>query len=92
MSEPGIREHEARELLKKMRYDTTALQARITDMFRVLDKLDLPDPAEVSCPHCAVSFRSQVVLSEHVYHSHDGPVPETWLRAEALAAPDTAPG
>lgn len=92
MSEPELREHEIIELAKRLRYDLTACQGKLSDLLKLLGQLDLPDRETFVCPVCRVSSRSKVALSEHIYLSHDGPVPETWLRAEALAATDTAPG
>lgn len=46
---------------------------------------------ELSCPECPVVFRSQAVLDEHAYHSHDGPEPAHWSREPepfTLAADD----
>jgi len=39
----------------------------------------------VRCHHCGIPFRGQYALEEHVYRSHDGPIPQHVLRAEVLA-------
>lgn len=76
------------DLLRKIRYDCTAIQAKLTDAFAMLDTLHLPDaPRRLQCPSCAVSAGGPRELAEHAYHAHDGPLPEHWARVDALVEP-----
>ena len=70
------------EMLKKIRYDATAIQAKITDALNALNDLDLPDESRTKCPHCELKLRGPNTLSEHVYTSHDGPLPAHWVSAD----------
>jgi hypothetical protein len=72
------------DLLKKIRYDTTAIQAKVTDALKILNELNLPEQETVAC-ECGLKFRGPNTLAEHVHVSHDGPVPEHWLKAEAIS-------
>lgn len=78
------------ELFKRMRYDLTALQAKLTDAQNMLASLNLPAQHEVKCPVCGLRFRGVLSLDEHVHLSHDGPLPPHWLEAERLAGLTTA--
>lgn len=82
------REHDLVALLKRMRYDLTDLQMKVTDALNMVATLNLPDPAAVICPepNCGVTLRSERKLAEHLYQLHDGPEPEHWRQAETLAA------
>ncbi len=75
------------ELLKKMRYDLTALQGKLSDVMEQVAAL--PSKGEKPrCPHCDLVFRGKLSLDEHVHTSHGGPVPPHWLEAERLAGID----
>lgn len=76
---------DAYKLLRNIRMDLTAAQAKITDLFAILNDLDLEDKPRPRCPHCGLTFRFETSRDEHVYHAHDGPEPAHWVRAEALA-------
>jgi hypothetical protein len=73
------------ELLRKIRYDLTAAQGKLTDAIAAIAALNLPDASSVTCPTCGVHARGPNALAEHVHHSHAGPVPPAWLEAERLA-------
>ena len=73
------------ELLKRMRYDLTALQAKLTDAQNMLAALNLPAQREVKCDVCGLRFRGTLSLAEHLHVSHNGPLPAHWLEAERLA-------
>lgn len=70
------------ELLRKIRYDLTAAQAKLTDATNALAALNLPKATDLEC-HCGLRFGSKYKLDEHTYQSHDGPVPQHWLDLEA---------
>lgn len=73
-------------LLKKMRFDLTAMQVKLSEALRMAADANLPEPKEHACVQCGVSFRGELALAEHHYISHSGDVPEHWKEAERLAA------
>lgn len=70
------------DLLMKIRYDATAIQAKVTDTLNALNDLGLESRPAATC-ECGLEFRGQKTLAEHIHLSHDGPVPEHWLEVEA---------
>jgi hypothetical protein len=78
-------DHQLIEGLKKLRYDLTGMQVKVSELLRLAASLDLPEPAQRECPKCKATFRGPLSLSEHDYLSHDGPLPAHWARAEAMA-------
>ena len=74
------------ELLKKIRMDLSAAQAKITDLSSLLNELNVKDTSRPKCPKCGISFKNGSVLDEHLYISHQGPEPAHWLAAEELSA------
>ena len=82
MTEPA--DHEIVQALKKLRYDLTAMQAKVSDLLTMAAALNL-EPAEVHACRCGLRFPSQRRLAEHVYTSHDGPEPEHWRQTEGAA-------
>ena len=81
----GMNDHPFLEVLTKLQYDLTSIQARLTDLKRNL-ALELPSaPPEHRCEPCGITFKSRFALAEHTYLSHGGPEPEHWAAAEALA-------
>ena len=73
------------EMLRKIRYDLTAAQGKLTDVFSMLGELNLQDTPAHVCDRCGVKIRASALLAEHVYNSHAGPVPEHWERIEAMS-------
>ena len=73
------------ELARGLRYDLTAMQAKVTDLLNAIGELNLPDTTRSVCGQCGASFRGRLSLDEHLYVSHDGPEPPHWLKAEAKA-------
>lgn len=71
------------ELLKKIRYDATAIQAKVTDALNVLNELHLAAQPTTPCPRCGLETRGPNSLAEHLYNSHNGPVPAHYTQAEA---------
>lgn len=81
-------EHEAIVLARKLRYDLTAMQAKVTDILAALGRLDLPDGRDtLECPHCGPWHRSAELLAEHLYSVNPDvyPLPAHWAAADALA-------
>ena len=72
--------------LKRMRYDLTALQAKLSDALELAARVG-PTPPRPRCqePGCGVEMRGTHSLAEHVYLAHAGPVPAHWLVAEEQA-------
>ena len=61
-----------RELLIKIRYDATAIQAKVTDALLQLARLDVaPPPAPFVCPECGVEKRTEAMLLDHLANVHD---------------------
>lgn len=73
------------EMLRKIRYDLTAAQGKLTDVFSMLGELNVQDTPAHQCDRCGVTFRAPTLLAEHVYNSHAGPEPEHWKRIEAMS-------
>lgn len=74
-------------VLKKVRYDLTAAQAKLSEALRMVAAMDLDENAgeRVPCPKCGVKVTGPNMLAEHMYHSHKGPEPEVWKRIEAMS-------
>lgn len=78
-------DHELIALVKKLRYDLTGMQGKVSELLRALAALDLPEPSQRECEKCHAMFPGKLSLAEHVYLSHEGPEPEHWLEAERQA-------
>lgn len=78
-------EHELLEGLKKLRYDLTGMQVKVSELLRLAASLDLPDQKKWACPVCHAVFPGKHSFAEHKYLSHGGPEPEHWLEAERKA-------
>lgn len=76
-------EHELYTIARKLRYDLTAMQAKVTDLLNALGRADLPKTETTKCPKCGAGFKGPLSLAEHEHVSHDGPIPEHWLQIEA---------
>jgi hypothetical protein len=79
-------EHELMATLKKLRYDLTSMQVKVSEAIRFAASLDLPAPSQRTCEKCSAVFPGKLSLAEHVYLSHGGPEPEHWLEAERRAS------
>lgn len=84
---PRVTKDELLEIAKKIRYDLTASQQKLSELMRGIAALDLPEEVAATCPHCRLKLSGPNSLAEHLYVSHGGEVPPVWERAEALAAP-----
>jgi hypothetical protein len=80
------------ELLRRIRMDATAIQAKVSDAMTQLAALELPDASASRCGVCGTRLRGPIALAEHAYNSHAGPLPEHFIAAEraaGLTAPHT---
>ena len=74
-------------VLKKLRYDLTAAQGKLTEALRMVEALDLEDAGNrVRCPRCGLKVTGARALAEHAYTAHDGPEPAHWLALEERLA------
>lgn len=68
--------------------DLRGAQAKLVEVRAMLATLNLPsEQVAIRCPDplCAVVFKSERKLAEHLYQLHGGPEPEHWRQAETLA-------
>lgn len=72
------------EIARKLRYDLTAMQGKVSDLLKELAALNLQPPSLLTC-RCGSTFRSVSILQEHAYSAHGGPLPDAWARADMLA-------
>ena len=66
-------DHEILEQAKRIRLDLTALQGKVSELFRMAGSL--PEPGEgTSCPECGISTRALpqgCTLTDHRRRTHD---------------------
>lgn len=74
-----------RSQLRLMRIELTNLQGRVTNILNLLNEMNLPADDETRCPHCNVKLKGPLSLAEHLYVSHDGPLPDHYAAAERAA-------
>lgn len=76
--------HEIWKVADALQMDLRAAQAKLVELRGRLAALDLGSRHEVRCPHagCELPFPGRLTLAEHLYVSHDGPVPEHWDEIE----------
>ena len=67
-------EHELFDVARKLRYDLTAAQAKVTDLLNMLAALNLPQLEKVTCPRCGVPIHGDRGLEFHMQNVHDGPL------------------
>lgn len=81
--------HPVWEAADALQMDLRAANAKLTELRSQIAALNLKPPAAFSCPICGIQFKSTAKLEEHVYTSHDGPLPAHYAHAEQIAdAPD----
>jgi len=79
-------------VLKKVRYDLTAAQAKVSEAMRMVASLDLGESGDrVPCPRCGTRLLGPQTLAEHLYVSHAGPVPEHYAAIEARSLDPAEP-
>lgn len=67
-------DHEILELAKKLRYDLTALQAKVTELLQMAAKLPGPDDDQRTCPECGIHAKALpqgCTLTDHRHRAHD---------------------
>ena len=74
------------EKLREIRYEATAIQGKLSDVFSILETLHIVEAPRAGCERCGATFKGPLSLSEHVYRNHDGPVPSHWEDAEERSA------
>lgn len=82
-------EHPLHALAMEIRRNLTRAQGQLTELMRQIGEYDLPLSSGINCPKCGIERESQLVLDEHLYHQHDGPVPPHWLAIEARSIEPT---
>lgn len=73
------------QILRKLRYDLTAAQVKVTEALNALNAMNLPEQSPlIACPKCGAGMKTQHALALHDQNVHDGPpVP---LTEQELAA------
>lgn len=64
-----VQEPEVFEVLRKIRYDLTAAQAKVTDALRLLGSMPIAQLPKAVC-HCGVACEGPLALAEHRYQVH----------------------
>lgn len=77
-------------MLRKIRYDLTNAQGKLTDVFRMLGEMNLQDTPAAVCDVCGVVKSGPRSLQVHMYQLHDGPEPEQWVAIEAASVEEAA--
>jgi transposase len=68
-------EPEVFEVVRKLRYDLTAAQAKVTDLLNQLAALNLEPAQRQSCPKCGIPLKGgERTLAMHIQNVHDGPL------------------
>jgi hypothetical protein len=75
--------HELWTVLDKCQMDIRAAQAKLTEARSMLAGMNLPEAETAQCPRCGIVRSGPRQIAEHVYSSHDGPLPEHWSDAGA---------
>lgn len=66
-------DHEILEQAKRIRYDLTALQAKVTELLQMAAKLPEPKPDERTCPECGLEAKAlprSATLADHRWRAH----------------------
>jgi hypothetical protein len=66
-------EPEIFDVVRKIRYDLTAAQAKVTEALNMLAAMNLPAQAKVECPDCGVGLDGERALAFHLQNVHGGP-------------------
>lgn len=77
--------HDIWQVADALQMDLRAATAKLVELRARLAALDLPTNNASACPTCGVKLRGPNTLAEHVYNSHDGPVPAHWERVERMS-------
>jgi len=68
---------ELEDLLRGIRYDATAIQAKVSELLRMIAEIPQlsDDHTKLPCPECGVPLAGPRALAEHLYVTHDLPSP-----------------
>lgn len=80
-------DHEILELAQRIRYDLTALQAKVSELLTMASKLPQPATDSRSCPECGLSARALprgTTLTDHRHRAHAIDADE-WTTTDANA-------
>jgi hypothetical protein len=67
-------DHDILEIARKIRYDLTAAQAKLSELMRLAALLEVPDEDAGRCPECGMgagSLPQGVTLADHRFRAHD---------------------
>lgn len=70
--------HEIWKFVDGIQMDLRAAQGKMISLRSYLAGLNIPEQEQLVCPKCGVPLKGERTLAEHVYHSHDGPMPSHW--------------
>ncbi len=63
------------EVLRTIRYDLTAAQAKVTDAMNILAGMNLEPAHRQTCPKCGIPLKGgEKTLAIHIQNVHDGPL------------------
>lgn len=74
--------------LDRAQMDLRNANARLTEVRAMVAQLELGHDTRPACPTCGLVFQLTWQRDEHLYHAHDGPLPEHYAAAERLAGFD----
>lgn len=58
-------------MVRKLRYDLTAMQAKVSDILEELSRLNLPaQTTNWKCKHCGIEKRTEELLNAHIELIH----------------------
>ena len=66
-------DHEILEIARKIRYDLTTVQAKLSELMRLAALLEAPDDDARTCPECGLHARAlpaSATLADHRYRAH----------------------
>jgi hypothetical protein len=69
-----------------LQMDLRAASAKMVELRARLAALPIGPPSEHLCPVCALPCIGPKTLAEHLYVSHEGPLPEHWASIEQRSA------
>ena len=78
--------HPAWELYYAAERDVRSALAKLSELGIALANLDLPGPAEATCPFCGIKTKGPNTLAEHLWLLHGGPYPPLVEAADRLAS------
>ena len=66
-------DHEILEIARKIRYDLTTVQAKLSELMRLAALLESPNEEARTCPECGLHARAlpaSATLADHRYRAH----------------------